>query len=56
MVESVDVLVEGCNMPIDMLVFPISDFDVVLGMNWLNHYKVVIDYFNASLSFVLNGV
>ena len=39
-------------MPVDMLVFPMSDFDVVLVMNWLNKYKVVIDCFNASLSFM----
>ena len=32
-VEYIDVVVEGCNMPIDMLVFPMLDFDVVLGMN-----------------------
>ena len=33
-----------------------SDFDVVLGMNWLNKYKVVIGCFNASLNFLMNGV
>ena len=32
-VESVDVVVEGCNMPVNMLVFLMLDFDVVLGMN-----------------------
>ena len=55
-VESMEVVVESCNMPIDMLVFPMSDFDVVLGMNWLNKYKVVIHCFDASLSFVLKGI
>ena len=55
-VESVDVLAKGFNMPVDMLVFSISDFDVVLGMNWLNKYKVVTDCSDASLSFVLKGV
>ena len=54
--KPVDVLVKGCNIPIDMLVFPMSDFDVVLCMNWLNKYKVIIDCFSASLSFMLNGV
>ena len=55
-VESVDVVVESCNMPVDMVVLPMSDFDVVLGMNWLNKYKVVIDCFDASLSFMSKGV
>ena len=39
-----------------MLVLPMSDFDVVLGMNWLNKYKVVIDCFDASLSFMSKGI
>ena len=32
-VKYVDVLVEGCHMPIDMLVFPMSDFGVMFSMN-----------------------
>ena len=32
------------------------NFDVVLGMNWLNKYKVVIDCFDASLSCVSKGI
>ena len=31
--RNVEVLVAGVCLPIDMLVLPISDFDVVLGMN-----------------------
>ena len=31
------------------------DFDVVLGINWLNKCHVVIDCFNATLSFELDG-
>ena len=38
-------------MPIDMLVLAMSDFDIVLGMDWLNKYRVVINCFNAILSF-----
>ena len=36
-----------------MLVLPISDFDVVLGMNWLNQYQVTINCPNWELSFDL---
>ena len=39
----VEVLVFGIHMPIDMLVLSISTFNVVLGMNWLNKYRVTID-------------
>ena len=41
-VKSVDDVIEGIHMPIDMLVLPMSDFDVILGMNWLNHYGVLL--------------
>ena len=34
--RNVEVLVSGMCLPIDMLVLSISDFNVVLGMNWLN--------------------
>ena len=37
-VRFVDILVENLHMPVDMLILQISDFDVVLGMNWLNQY------------------
>ena len=43
-VKSVDVVIEGLHMLIDMLVLSMSDFDVILGMNWLNHYGVIIDF------------
>ena len=36
--RNVEVLVSGVCLPINMLVLSISDFDVVLGMNWLNQY------------------
>ena len=51
--RNVEVLVSGVCLPIDMLVLPISDFDVVLGMNWLNQYRVTIDCPNMELSFDL---
>ena len=54
-VKSVDVVVEGLHMPTDMLVLSMSDFDVILGMNWLNHYGVIIDCQGATLSFELDG-
>ena len=49
--KSLEVLIGDVSMPVDMLVLPMLDFDVVLGMNWLNQYCVVIDCFQASLSF-----
>lgn len=47
----IDVLISDVHMPIDMLVLPISGYDVVLGMNCFNKYRVSIDCLNAELSF-----
>ena len=54
-VKSVDVIVQNVSLPIDMLVLPMSDFDIVLGINWLNKYHVVIDCSHAILSCEVNG-
>ena len=55
-VVAVDVVVEDTSMPVDMLVILMSDFDVVLGMNWLNKYHVVIDCYRATMNFEVNGI
>ena len=54
-VKPIDVVIEGLHMPIDMLVLSMSDFDIILGINWLNYYGVIIDYSGATLSFELDG-
>ena len=52
--KNVDVVIDGCHMPVDMIVLSISDFDVILGMNWLNKYGVNIDCAKAVLSSNMN--
>ena len=44
--RAVEVMIEDICMPIEMLVLLITDFDVVLGANWLNKYRVTIDCLN----------
>ena len=53
--KNVDVMLSDVFLPVDTFVLPISDFDVILGMNWLNQYRVVIDCARAMLSFNLDG-
>ena len=33
----------GINFPLDLIEFPLDNFDVVLGMDWLRNYKASID-------------
>lgn len=53
LVKYVDVIVEGPHMLVDMLMLPMSKFDVILSMNWLNKCCVTIDCRSATLSFRL---
>ena len=48
-------MLSNVHLPVDMFVLPIFDFDVILGMNWLNKYRVVIDCARVVLSFNLDG-
>ena len=53
--KDVDVMLSDVYLPIDMFVLPISDFDGILGMNWLKQYRVTIDCARDVLSFDLEG-
>ena len=52
----VDVVIDEVHMPVDMLVLFMSDFDVILGMDWLSRYNVIIDCRKAILFFELDGI
>ena len=56
LVKSVEIEIEELHLPVDMLVLPMSDFDVILGMDWLTQYRVVIDCHEMTLSFKIRGV
>ena len=47
---SVDIICQGCELEIsgirltvDLRVMDMSEFDVILGMDWLTTYRVIID-------------
>ena len=39
----VPIRIEGMDFPADLVCFPLSDFDVILGMDWLKCYKANLD-------------
>ncbi|MBW1279341.1 hypothetical protein KYD79_26445 [Escherichia coli] len=41
--RDVDVLVAGELMPADMIISPVELYDVILGMDWLDQYRVHLD-------------
>ena len=40
---SVPVQIEGFDFPADLICFPLKDFDVILGMDWLRAFKANLD-------------
>ena len=36
--------ISGTLLTVDLRIIDISEFDVILGMDWLTAYRVVIDY------------
>ena len=48
-------MLSDVHLSVDMIVLPISDFDIILGMNWLNQYRVTIDCTKDVLIFIPEG-
>lgn len=42
-------------MPVDLILLPMNDFDIILGMDWLTKYRAVLDCFNKLVHFNLEG-
>ena len=42
--------ISGILLPVDLRVMDISDFDVILGMDWLTAHRVVIDYYRRRIT------
>ena len=60
---SVDLICQGCELEIsgilltvDLMVMDMSEFDVILGMEWLMAYRVVIAIHQAVLALHFKGI
>lgn len=42
-IRNVSVMIEGVNMPADLVVCLVKSYDVILGMDWLSKYKAHLD-------------
>ncbi|GAV82850.1 RVP_2 domain-containing protein [Cephalotus follicularis] len=51
--RSCEISMAGISLYADLIVFPIHDFDVILGMDWLLAYHVRMDYYNKTVDFCL---
>ena len=43
------------NFPIDLIVLSMSEFDVILGIDWLTKYGAILDCVSKSITFTMSG-
>ena len=51
----VDVEIMGHNLPTYLRVLPMSDFDVIFGMDWLREYHASLECFEGRVMFSPKG-
>jgi len=51
LVRGISVVVNGVNMPADLIIVPLKKHDVILGMDWLGKYKAHIDCHRGRIQF-----
>ena len=49
------VLLGEINLPADLIILDMHDFDVILGIDWLEKYHVTMDFFSKTITFKLKG-
>ena len=54
--SSCPVLVGETFLPADLFVLPMTEFDVILGMDWLAEYHAVLDCFARTVTFLIPGM
>ena len=45
------ILVHGHEMPADLVLLPLQEFDVILGMDWLSCHRARVDCYSKIVSF-----
>ena len=52
---SCSVKLREINLPVDLIILDMHDFDVILGMDWLETYHATMDCFSKTFTFKLKG-
>jgi hypothetical protein len=47
----VGISINGCELEADLIPLELSDFDIILGMNWLGKNKARLDCFTKTVTF-----
>ncbi|CAA7039549.1 unnamed protein product [Microthlaspi erraticum] len=48
--RGVEIEIAGQSMPADLVISPVELYDVILGMDWLSHYRVHLDCYRGRVS------
>ncbi|KAG8487764.1 hypothetical protein CXB51_018053 [Gossypium anomalum] len=43
-------IIQNKTFPVDLLIMPFGDFDIILGMDWLSEYGVILDCYKKKFS------
>ncbi|GAV66431.1 RVP_2 domain-containing protein [Cephalotus follicularis] len=49
-----EIVIAGMELSADLIVLPIRDFDVILGMDWLYAHHACVDCYNKMMTFFLH--
>ena len=52
---SCSVILGEVNLPVVLIILDMHDFDVILGMDWLETYHATMDCFSKNITFKLKG-
>ena len=48
-------IIEEVNLPANLIILDMHDFDVILGMDWLETHHTTMDCFSKTITFKLKG-
>ena len=56
MYRSCLVCLVGYDTWVDLNILRMTDFDIILGMNWLSPYHAILDFYSKTMTLTMSGV